>query len=447
MAKRDEQKYLWLLDSPGMKILREGQEFRDIFVRLMDIHDTNNTLSKKLHKICARLEFVEELKYTSALWVGDHQERAAQYQIDRLITYLTLTCVDIAAGRGFKDFPKWLKDEFQKENLRASLSEMITAFQSTNTSLELQKCVATWVWKLYHEDYLDLDNQGIGRKFKKFLSDNLPEWLRNWLAEVYVIVPGNEMPFLVSQLDWFNLPEPDRCKLIATHLYEMRNKYTHTVEYLPAREGASGGTWGVNINKNDYKFSSFHKDGNIDAPIVRWVGLKNGFIESDVIRLIIIVQLRTWLGIDDELPIIHTFINRASYRRLGFGFLKEIDFNLEIIQEWCMEHLKIYHDAPVISLVKTDAEEFIKLHQHMYSNRNISLGNVDSYLKCVERINQQIFTFVKSFGEKVPVNLEISENKWKLLDSIVSSDELRWLVSDIYHIRRDLFQRLDVPYY
>jgi hypothetical protein len=448
MSKRDEQKYLWLLHSSGMKILREGQEFRDIFVRLMDIHDTNNSLSKKLHQICARLEFVEQLKYTSALWVGHNQERAAQYQLDRLITYLTLTCVDIAAGREFKDFPKWLKDELQKENLRTSLSEMIATLQSTHTSLELQESIGLWVRKLYHEDYLDLDNQGIGRKFRKFLSDDLPEWLRNWFAEVYVIVYGDKIPFLFSQSDWFKLDVLERCKLIAKHLFEMRNKYTHTVEYLPAREGEGGGTWGVKINENHYEFSTVHKDGDIDAPIVRWVGLKKGFIESDVIRLIVIVQLRAWLGIEDEPPIIQTFMNRASYRRLGFGFLKEIDFNLEIIQEWCTEHLKIYHDAPVISLIKTNAEEFIRLHQQIYSNRDISLSNVDSYLKCVESINQQISAFRKSFGEKIPMNWEIAQSKWKLLDDgIVGSDELRWLVSDIYHIRRDLFQRLDIPYY
>lgn len=441
MTSRNEVDYLWLITSPAMKILREGQRHRDIFVPLMDLYDSDRTRYDELHAICARLEFVEQLKYASTLRVAPYQERAAQYQLDRLLTYLTLTCVDVAAGRGHKEFIAWLIAEMQERSPRENISNLVNALVSTDSPELVHNILGSELQKLYLKDYLD--EEGIGRKFKRFLSADLPEeWLKDWLSDVYVILKGDEFPPDTIG-SWFERDVLERCELIAEHLYETRIKYTHTVEYHPDIEDEESGVMVLNVGGKQYGFSSFHKDGDIRSQTTRNVGVKRGLIESNIIRLIVVIHLRKELEIKTERSLIDTFLKRASYRRFGYSFLRELHINFETIQQWCADHSLVKDYAPIVLLAESAATEFIKLDKQLYRGGDFSFSNPDSYLEHIEKINQQIATIKESIGEKGLSAEEINKRQWKALEALVGPNDWHKLIMEIHQIYFGLFRRLN----
>ena len=82
------------------KILREHTAQHEFSLRLKEIYQQDETRAKKLLALCARLEFIDHLSYSARIDVPPTARNTAraEYQLSRLIIYLTTTCVDIAAN-------------------------------------------------------------------------------------------------------------------------------------------------------------------------------------------------------------------------------------------------------------------------------------------------------------------------------------------------------------
>lgn len=445
MTHRNEQEYQWLIGSSGMKVLQEELGFEEIFVPLMDIHANNPDLSKKLHQICDRLVFVERLKHGSTFKLGFNESRISQYQLDRLVLYMSLTCIDAAAGREYKSFESWLRKELKLESPRASVSEMLDNLLVCEDHSKLKKALSTWVCKLHAKEYLETDKEGIGRKFRSFLSTDLPEWVQAWLANVYVIVEGDRLPRRTSEWKWFDRNINSRCQAIAKHLFELRNKYTHTVNYLPSMEYNDLYARGMTIEH--YNFSRFQRDDEIHSPTVKHVGVRSGSSESDIVRFLLVVQLRRWVGINSDPKIAQTYFDRAEYRRCGFEFLNELDMNFQIIQKWGLEVLDLYHDAPVSELYTESAIKFLHLHDRLSFSQNSSSVWLTSYIQEIGSVNNIINASINGRENEIANNREFLLQKRELLDKLIKADEIRRAISKITHIQRDIFERLNQSYY
>lgn len=389
MMDKDPKQYLWLSQSPGMKILQEELEFGDLYERLKELHERDENRSEKLHQICERLLFIERIKLASTFNINSNDIGFVAYQLNRLTAYLALTCVDVAAGG---------------KNNR-------------------------------------------GQNFRMFLADQLPTWLQDWLAENYLIVKGDKFPYLASEPEWFKLDTLERCRRIAEHLWETRNTYTHTVEYHPTLEHPRRGFWSVTINDQKYRFHSFYEGGDHDAICLRSVGLKEAHSESDIVRMALVVQLRAWLGLSSDSGTGKRFFDRASFRRLGFELLNELDGNLHALQTWFAEYLNLSAPTPARSLQQTTALEFAKLQKETHLGNARMVARLDSYIDHLGIVNAQISEFLQSTGQGHLTGWELSQNKWRLLDILIKLNETRWVMEGIHEIREELSQKLNSSFY
>jgi hypothetical protein len=82
--------------------------------------------------------------------------------------------------------------------------------------------------------------------------------------------------------------------------------------------------------------------GDYPDYIYEWrADLRSDVALSDVVRFILIVQLRRELGLEDDESFIEPFFDRAEYRHRGVMFLEELDHTSIIISEWCKKYLEM----------------------------------------------------------------------------------------------------------
>lgn len=93
------------------------------------------------------------------------------------------------------------------------------------------------------------------------------------------------------------------------------------------------------------------------------------------------------------------------------------------------------------------AEEFNQVHEQLYPRQPVSIDRLDSYLKHVRETNERIARLNETIGRMEPGSWDLYQSSQRILGDLLASNELRWLVSNIYNLRRDLTQRLDRSYY
>ena len=189
----------------------------------------------KLYKVTERFEFIEQLlvfrkeliknkKYKKKYFqqsgalngvsiienikMFNEKFDGVDYDIESLVLYLLLTCVDTLAGQDeYKSFSEWLKtnqEEFETDTINLA-----------------------WI-KAKEKEYKVL--YGIGRNFKALIIDSISRNLKKSFIENFAVAKlDNGCVNKDSWKEWESANDELRLKKIVNILFEqIRNKYTHT---------------------------------------------------------------------------------------------------------------------------------------------------------------------------------------------------------------------------
>lgn len=310
--------------------------------RLRELRSNNIELLKKIFDIGSRLKFVDQLRFhITHNWREEIRQgyvvsdRHFQYELNRTKTYLTLTCIDVAAGRSYKRFYEWLTNNLKKRNdadnsfINIGLNEI---FGSPSLN-ELSTNLIEWINNVLLDRYIS--EYGVRCKFLEFIKDS-PDWLIDWLLSSYYIYNGELDNKKLSE--FYGMQPAKKLDLIANYYFFLRNKFTHTIEYIETHEDEQ--TYFFQSPFGKEKEESFlprviYEDGDDSKPILWTIGLLSNLNESDIVRTVLIIQIRQkLLNIDDDPSAIDSCLIRNEYRFLGYSFLNELTENLNTIKNW-----------------------------------------------------------------------------------------------------------------
>lgn len=444
----------WILESPAQRIMREGDQPPVFSAQLARLHHLDPEKSKLLHSVCARLVFVEQLKYT--LQVETAKPGPLRFQHENLINYLTLTCLDIVAGENtaFVPFPDWLVGRLSSEPKRwpKSLRTGIKQIEAAESEGEkIARLVGDIVQELHARDYLD--KFGIRRNMHRLITESLPIWLREWLADTFFIVRGGITKLVFSEdreNSWLNFTMDRKLKRVADYLYESRNRFTHSTSMLPSLERP--GRFSVPVAGTKYRFEDVYKNDDIDAGVDYSIGIRNGTSQSEVVRLIIVAELRSWTSIDDSEQLIEDFLRRSDYRQAAYSFLNEMNFNKMVVLEWA--HARILDvQADFTRVIRLNpsshyAAEFFELDASKPAYTGIRFDGSNRYLDTVSSINDRITNLAQEYDQLRKGSFHKSRMMIEYeLDDLLSSHEVNRLLAKIQTYTQTLEQALQVPFY
>ncbi len=450
-------------ESTFFRVLVKGLGDQEFYSKLNEVKTKNPYLFRKLSHVCARLRFIDSLRFEiqfsgdeDNLWGPSPSNRTLQYQIDRLKTYLTLTCIDISAGNEFHLFDGWLISKLKQtpEQWPLTLSQGIEELISIEQPLEFAKALKNWL-PIIKQDYLN--DHGVKRNFVDFIKADIPAWLANWLSANVFLYRG-EISSEEALKEFYYLDVEKKVELIANYLFEMRNKYTHTVELVEPHEDRRTRfflpPWS-NVESNSIQIRTIHKNGYQENKIIWTVGIKSNVAESDIIRLILITQIRNkLLAIKDDETFLPLLIARIKYRHIGYLFLDELEENLNALRSvkiFIFDH-KINRLSRNFLFKSKNAESFIQLHSNQYPGSpneiypafhrqfpnhqlkfypELSEVNLGEYLDLIGEINERL-------------SAASSLENWM---ELIRSRNMQKLNAYFECIKRDLFHRLDANTY
>jgi len=442
------------LTDPIHRVLREGGDEVEFNRNLERLQDLNPRRLEITIEICERLEFGELLKYNSRFThftaVGGQLNR--EYQVDRLITYLALTSLDIISReeyqcREFRDFPDWLFASLEDPITKPSIVSMIDALENKN-AVSIIDILRTTIPNLKTAYYYE---EGVSRLFKRILREGVDHWMREWLCSIYFIAKNAPFRDTISPqtLPWNQLGVEDRYVLLADYLFSLRNLYTHTSSYINTQE----------LNR----FRSTERDAPSfairysDVPDaitqrVKWfVALRSDLAESEVIRMISVHILRKWLGYHDNLGYIETYLRRLTFRYNTYSLDNELIYNSHVIGKWATIESQVIllsrSDLNNFRLTTTFANQMLALSDPSNRYRPFILEELPQYLDLLTRVNNNVqlaFDEAISFGD----DLHRGDNIIRTgLQQLASSLDARNLLYSITKLRQTIDQVISVPFY
>jgi len=455
------------LQSVEYGVLKSSYKDDVLFGSLRELKASNLEELKKIFEICARLKFVDQIRYDTVLSkhndifekFGDLEKRF-QYQLDRLKTYLTLTCIDVASGNDHIRFDEWLTSKLKSDfdDLPISFKSRISSIVDITDKEEIASFLREWINKDLRDEYLN--DYGLKRNFVSFINQEIPPWLKEWLGKYFFIYKG-KLPTQQELREYYYMELDKKIGLIADYFYYLRNKYTHSVEFIETRE--DNDTWMYKppySNGKKFTISTrvVYENGDRKKPVDWFIGTWSSFSESDFIRLILITQIRnTLLGINDDETLVDKFISRTKYRYLGYQFLEELRINSENIRDWKYESARS-NKMTHVPLKKIIADSFINSHNDKYpklQNRFwpsfieqqpsffrsryplVSRVNLSDYLELVDRINTETEAIKKAQSTPESIKDNVTNN-----NQYSYSREVNKLFQLIECIRQELFNWL-----
>lgn len=204
--------------------------------------------------IRARLRLAQALLEESDALEGrdgydlDHWERGfhPRHEREALVTYLLLTCFDCLGQKSqFTTLPDWLKSK--KEHHVIERNRVLESLQPNATHLEAACTLADRYQSLY----------GVTNAFYQGVN-NLPEKARQLLLSSVVVSICPEFGMHGPNVSTPSYPIEDEelaLSLKLKHLYQRRNRFTHSLEQLvslstPALSehcGTNGSSWAAEI--------------------------------------------------------------------------------------------------------------------------------------------------------------------------------------------------------
>jgi len=274
-------------ETPTYKVLGLNIKPDEFFSKLSSLHNQNNDRYQILVGVCARLIFAEQIKNTPVQGGNVLEKHLFMNQLNRLSTYLTITCIDALLGERFEYYDDWLQKNYAQ--MPSVWEEVFSEVKQVGTSQQFAKLFVRWTKTIFSEKYL---NSSMHKAFKSFITSN-NEWVKRWLFEKYVIeiLDKNFDPVVPK---WISLNSDEKSKRIAEHLYELRNRFTHGVSFhdpldqiqdSAGRDGVVGFVATIIVGKRNR----------------RMVALPMELPERDLIQFLIVLWVRShWLYINDH---------------------------------------------------------------------------------------------------------------------------------------------------
>jgi hypothetical protein len=423
------------------RVLRINDDVMEFSRALYRYHQTDPEGLRFVESVCARLDFIERLRANRPTDSLEHDILPFGFDLDRLTSYLSVTCIDVVARDKYKAFPQWLEQASKDLPGHPIISEAFQELGRSGTATINEAFV--WATKrIFEGDYAEI--AGMRRGFRRFFA-SLPVWLKHWLGSVYFIVNG-ELLIASPDLSWLTIDDEEKCKRIALYLYEVRNYFTHTVEHHPDFEGAQKGSPKTTINRTSYRFQGFYPNGDFHKSAKRYVGLQVGLAESAVLRLLVVIVLRELLGLENNPKDIDAYWNWRTYRETAFGFVNELRANRDLLGWLAVKYFSFrqpHHESEGLPFLEfAFASEFLTRHEQLFKTKEISLYSVDGYIQDIGRINEEIEKYNRSFKGPDFVWGETASEYRGLIQQIVDSPEAIRVNDAITDIEMHLVRRM-----
>jgi hypothetical protein len=425
------------MQSAALIILREGEDQATFIPRLFLLQNKEPEKYEILNEVCERMQFIEILKYSDFYWslISPNNPQVllqVQYQLDRLLSYLTLTCLDAIShdGRKYSEFNNWISNEITN-GVNVELSQAITNLRTLPTDrasvLEFPKVIDKY-YSRYKKSF------GIGRSFKKAVRCFGTTWLHPWLSDIYIINKNiNIRKPINMEITWEKITTRNKIKIIADYWIFLRNSYTHSVYYRKPQE-IRGLKYLSTANNPDRFNIRLINESNIfiSRKIDYAVGLKSNLSESDVLRLFVISYLRNWLNIVDDQTFIKRYLERVDYRSISHQLLHEIRFNHLLLSHWAITPIfaewSWSHDISSKVLFNTNASDIFLSYPNK-SHDTILWHEVYRYCVLVKTINDQLTTFTASIEEN-RANPSIEQTR---LIQLFNENRINWKIPELFN--------------
>lgn len=159
--------------------------------RLKAFAKTDRKRLETLIGVCARLFFVDQICAFPTLGNSQLERDNLFYQINRLSSYLTTTCIDVLTGERYQPYDQWFENAYNKGTLddswKQAISELSQCVNPDDTAckfLELTKDLHKRAYK---------ETMSIRKSFKNFVSER-DGGLKKWLLENYIVEEFNDRP-------------------------------------------------------------------------------------------------------------------------------------------------------------------------------------------------------------------------------------------------------------
>jgi hypothetical protein len=275
------------------RVLLIDEDTQGIGDKLDALQQSNSECYYKLIGVCYRLSFIDQVRALSFVGSIPFENKNFFYQIDRLSTYLTTTCIDVLTNEHFQTYDRWLEESYKGGLLGDTWNQAIAELSKGLTPDKTASAFVKWTKKLHKDGYEE--KTSIRRAFKNFVSDR-DDWLKNWLLQNYIVEELNSKSKF--RKGWQVMSDVEKCRNIAHYLYALRNLYTHRVTDYQAMEYVQRNNSNL-PDKYQVKgfFAIIFPSTSKDEPYRR-ISLPEDKRESDVIRLLVITWIRKhWLQI------------------------------------------------------------------------------------------------------------------------------------------------------
>jgi len=201
-------------------LLAERLEFVEHLSKIRDFFS-------KMTKVDIRIEKTEEghilFKRDFSLHLCGHDFSGVHMDIDSLIFYLLITCIDTIKNSDKYDVFDWLKENIDIKKLKKiAKNESIGELQSYVDELK----------KKYKEDF------GLTKNFTRAFTEDLSEEMQNKIVDSVIVVTVNKVKVEKTEEglklnyeelweNWTRETLKKRLKKFADYLYNARSKFTH----------------------------------------------------------------------------------------------------------------------------------------------------------------------------------------------------------------------------
>lgn len=278
--------------------------------------------------------------------------------------------------------------------------------------------------------------------FRAFLA-SLPAWTHHWLADCYILVPPDDPGGLDR---WLALDEGVKVQEIADYFALLVARYPRTVDYAPwdwhDREHLPQA-----IREAAFEFTALHEDGDLAGPVELTVGVRKGWAEAEILRFLVVVSIRSQVGLDDSERVLEPYWQRRAFRERGLRLLKEIEGNLALLHRWCGRAL--HQRSPRADyglLAGLDDQAAAKLAAEpgaLVHDGQLQAGGLQAYQAAIQAINRRIDEFNARYSDPATDLGNKPMDEDRLFSSIVDHAETAELVARMEAIHRDLSRVLD----
>lgn len=278
------------------RVLLLDETAQSIERKLNTLQENDPKRLETLVGVCARLSLIDQIRMFSFAGSTQYERDNFLYQINRLSSYLTTTCIDILTGEHYQPYYQWLEEAYKSGTLGDTWDQAITELSKCVTQEKTASMFVKQTKNLHEHGYKETTS--MRKAFKDFVSEGESK-LKDWLLQNYIVEELNSN--FEPKKNWQSLDDEKKCRNIAYYLYDLRNLYTHTVIPFQPMESVQHNNSNLPEKYQVQGFGAIFFPPTSKGEPSRRISLPVDKKESDVIRLLIIIWIRAhWLHIETD---------------------------------------------------------------------------------------------------------------------------------------------------